>query len=265
MKDKFLTGLVLLIVLVPTCPQAGSASIVFPGQFLFDLQEATVEAWVLFDFDPAQVETGIWQAMGAWFEFTAPSRENDLGASFSVIYGLKGTGRRTASGSACYQRVGFSIDGKEVPHPSFLDCTNWGKNNWHHVAVSWQDGRCLKIYFDGKEVDRREYPWSIVRDIPSCSRLVIGFTGYLAINGVAVDEVRISSVARKTEELGYFQVPLKPDPATLLLENFEAVAEKDGQRWTRPAVVAVTSAPAEYRLTGGKIIPGKAGHGFLLK
>ncbi|MCM8759529.1 MAG: LamG domain-containing protein [Candidatus Omnitrophica bacterium] len=223
-----------------------------------------MEAWVLFDFDPAQVETGIWRGMGGWFEFKIPKKENDLGASFSVLYGLKATGRRTPSGSACYMRVGFSIDGKEVPHPSTIDCTSWGTNKWHHVAVMWKDGRYLTIYVDGKEVDRREYPWSIIRDIPSSAQVVIGFTGYIAKNAVAVDEVRISSVARKPEELGFFCIPLKPDPATLLLENFENVFEKDGRFYTRPEVIGDVSAPAEYQVIGGKIVPGKYGKGFLL-
>ncbi|MCM8768777.1 MAG: LamG domain-containing protein [Candidatus Omnitrophica bacterium] len=265
MRDRILACLAFFLSLVfPGSLLAGSARIVFPGQFLFDLQEATVEGWVLFDFDPAQVETGVWRGMGAWFEFTAPKRENDLGASFSLIYGLKATGRRTTSGSACYQRVGFSIEGKEVPHPSLLDCTSWGKNTWHHVAVTWKDGRNLVIYVDGQQVDRRQYPWSIVRDIPSLAQVVIGFTGYIAKNAVAVDEVRISQVARNPKELGFFTLPLKPDPATLLLENFENLSEKNGKLSTRPEVIAVISAPTEYPVIGGKIIPGKAGKGLLL-
>jgi len=264
MKKRLCFWILLCFSVFPCWLAAGSARIAFPGQLLFSLEEATVEAWVLFDFDPAQVETGIWRGMGAWFEFLVPKRENDLGASFTISYGLKATGRRTPSGSACYMRVGFSIEGKEVPHPSLLDCTSWGKNNWHHVAVTWKEGRYLTIYSDGKEVDKREYSWPIVRDIPSAAQVIIGFTGYLAKNALAVDEVRISSVARKPEELGFYQVPLKPDPATLLLENFEHIQEKEKKLYTSPEVMALFLAPGEYPIVGGKIIPGKSGKGFLL-
>ncbi len=260
-----LPELFVFALLLATARVSAAAGIVFPGQFVFDLQEATVEAWVLFDFDPAEVETGIWQAKGAWFEFSIPKKENDLGSSFSIIYGLKGTGRRTPSGSACYMRVGFAIDGKEVPHPSLIDCTSWGKNNWHHVAVTWKEGRHLRVYVDGKQLVQQEYPWSIVRDIPSLAQVVIGFTGYLPVNAVAVDEVRISSIARDVEDLGFFQTPLRADPATLLLENFESVYEKEGKLWTKPAVVVVTSDKAEYPVIGGRIVPGKAGKGLLLR
>lgn len=244
---------------------AASARIVFPGQFLFDLQEATVEAWVLFDFNPEEVETGIWRATGAWFEFNIPKRENDLGSSFSIIYGLKGTGRRTPSGSACYMRIGFNIDGKEVPYPTLFDCTNWGKNNWHHIAVTWKEGRFLTVYVDGKKVVQQEYSWSIIRDIPSTAQIVIGCTGYLPVNAVAVDEIRISSIAREPSDLGFFHFPLKPDPETLLLENFESVSEKEGKLWTKPAVLSVFSDSTWFTITGGKIISGKTGQGFLLR
>jgi len=225
-----------------------------------DLEEATVEAWVLFEFDPAQREEGVWRGMGVGFTLDVPKSDMDLGAGMSISVGLKNAGRHGEVKSGCFLRVGFHIDGKEVPHPVLPECTKFGQNQWHHVAATWREGRFLRVYFDGKQVAERDFPSSIVRDIPANGRVVVGHTGYVRENALVIDEVRLSSIARRPEDLGCHAVPLKPDPFTLLLENFERVREKDGQRTTTPTVLATVNSPASFELTGGRIVPGKAGN-----
>jgi hypothetical protein len=218
--------------------------ITIPARGLLDLQEGTVEAWVLFQFDPAQREEGVWRPMGSWFTWEIPTADNDLGAGMMVSYGLRNGGTHGKVEPACNMRVGFAVDGQEVPHPVFADCTKLGQNQWHHFAATWRDGKFLRVYVDGKLAAERDFPWSIVRDIPPSARLVIGHTGY-GRSWLAIDEVRVSSIARRPEDLGCHHVPLAPDPFTTLLENFEDAPEK--------------------KIVGGKLVEGKTGKGFALE
>jgi len=252
------------IVLV-ACARIGTAElgrIEIPAAGLIDFEEATVEAWVLFEFDPAQPEEGVWRGMGGWFMFDVPRSEVDRGAGMSISVGLKNIGRHGEVQSDCGMRVGFVKDGREVPHPVLPSCTSFGQGQWHHVAVTWREGRFLRVYFDGELSAERDFPASIVRDVPAAGRIILGWEGFLRENLLAIDEVRISSVARAPEEFGYHHCPLQPDPWTMLLENFEHVTEVDGALATTPAVLATTAEPTNFAVRGGRLIDGRDGRAF---
>ena len=96
--------------------------------------------------------------------------------------------------------------------------------------------------------------------------LILGSEYDQAVNDISVDEFRLSSVAREPSTLGFGQTPLKPDPFTMLLENFDNVQptpQKAGFTAT-PLVIATAAAPKSYLITDGKIMPGKNGQAWMI-
>ncbi len=251
MIGKMLIAAMLAVPVVSSvCGAEGLGRIVYPGQNTFSFEEGTVEAWVKFAFDPAETTDGSWTPKGALFSFVIPKEPGEKGSSFSITCALKNVGKRSPTGSACYLRIGLTAAGEDVSHPVLVDCTGWGKDVWHHLAVTWSDGKTLKVYVDGKAARITDggdgttltFRYSIVRDIPAAARMVLGTpVPWYGPNLLTVDEFRISSVARTPEALGFFKSPPSVDPCTLLLEDFEA---------------------AETKIEGGGITEGKHGKGF---
>ena len=157
------------------------------------------------------------------------------------------------------------MEGVELQPPLILDVTGWGKDAWHHLAVTWRSGRDVEVFFDGKSAGTATWIPGLTRDVPSSARLALGVPdNYYGPNHLAVDEFRISSVARRPEELGFHRVPLLPDPCTLLLENFENVSTAGTARVTSAAVLADAQAPRQASLVGGRLGPGKSGTAWFL-
>ena len=233
-----------------------------PARGVLSLEEATVECWVKFNFDPKTPATGRWNSRGVWFTFQIPKGAGLPGSLITFGAGLKDTSRHRRKSSACLFRVGFMIDGEELPHPIFFDATKWGKGKWHHMAVAWTNARRVSIYVDGKLIHQRQYPIPFRKTVPRTARIVLGQTGYVGNNSLVIDEVRISSIARRAEELGFFRVPLNPDPYTMLLENFDNVTTAAGKTLTVPTTIALVGGPRSFEVVGGKIVPGKVANGF---
>jgi hypothetical protein len=279
-SKRSVVGVLLLCVwlwagITPGLAQDGGASgqMALPARGLFSLQEGTIEAWVQLNFDPAAPVEG-YTARGELFRFQVPKADNDLGAEMGVFFASTRSGQAgDEDRSFSFLRAGFAIDGKEVPHPLVVECENWKRGEWHHVAVTWQDARRMKIYFDGQlvvvrgEAAETEYPYSIARDIPDSARLIIGSQFDGAVNDLTIDEFRLSSAARSPETLGFDKAPLAPDPFTMLLENFESVAPpgQNGTLETAPAVIAMVSAPQRIAITDGVLVPGKFGKAWMIR
>lgn len=266
MMTRFVVGSLafgLTVGAVPVHAQNRPGRIEVPARGLIHFEEASVEAWVKLLFDPTEREEGVWRPMGSCFTLDVPKSENDLGAGMSISFGLKNAGYHDQVKSACLMRVGFYVDGRKMPHPVFVDCTRWGQDQWHHVAVTWRDAKFVRVYVDGKPAASMDFPWSMKRDLPARARIVIGHTGY-GQSQLAIDEVRVSSIARRPEDTGFHQPSLQTDPFTMLLENFEKAADAGGKRSTAP-LLAVTGSSLDFPITGGAIVEGKTGKGFSLR
>jgi len=242
--------------------QPASGTIELPALGLFDFTEGTIEAWVSFEFDPRgwQEDRSVYQWRGRWFTFEAPETETDLGAEVVSEFGLKNHGRLGRIEPGCNWRTAFYVDGKKVPHPLLPACTELEPGTWHHFALTWHDARIVRAYIDGELVQEMEFPYAIARSVPEGARIVVGHPGGTNFNRIVIDDFRVSSVAREPEEFGFAHTPLQPDPNTLLLLDFEQVA--DGA--VRPAVMARADAPESYVIRGGRIVAGKTGQGFAL-
>lgn len=258
MRLWHVVSVVLTLCAVPAWARFGTIEV--PAGAVMDLEEGTIEAWARLDFDPRHQGEARWQSVGSLCLLEIPKTDADLGASIHVGWGLDATKRFENITRRATFRVAFIVNGQQLPHPALADCTDWGEGKWHHVAVTWRNGREVRIFIDGKPAGERLFPTSAQRDIPSSARLVLGFPNYIADNAVTVDEVRISSVARKPEDLGFHKVPLAPDPWTLYLENFEQVIEENGKRVTRPFLAE--GGRNGFEVKEGAVVEGKQGKGF---
>jgi len=246
--------------------QPGAARIELPARGLFDFTEGTIEAWVMLEFDPRgwQEDRGVYQWRGRWFTFQAPATETDLGAEVVIEYGLKNHGRLGRIEPGCNWRTAFYVDGEKVPHPLLPACTDLEPGTWHHFALTWTGAQVVRAYIDGELAQEMEFPWAIARDVPGAARIVIGHPQISGFNFIAIDDLRISSVARRPEDLGFAHTPLTPDPYTLLLLDFEDIEQADGQMLVRPAVMALADGPERLPVAGGRLIDGRTGRGLAM-
>ncbi|HRU04272.1 MAG TPA: hypothetical protein P5137_00695 [Candidatus Brocadiia bacterium] len=259
-KSASLPAVLLCALLAAPAWAAGSASIVVPAGSIMDLEEGTIEAWVKLNFNPRHENSDRWKSVGSLCLMEIPKTTADLGASIHAGWGLETTKRFDQVTRRATFRVAFVVNGQQLPHPALADATDWGQGAWRHVAFTWRNGREMRVYVDGKLAGERLFPTPARRDIPSSARLVLGLPGYIASNAITVDEIRISSVARRPEELGFHHVPLRPDPCTLYMEGFENVTEEKGKRMTRPFLVERDGEAFEVK--GGAVVEGKSGAGF---
>lgn len=73
--------------------------------------------------------------------------------------------------------------------------SSWSANEWHHVAVSWQESRNFTLFIDGARVNRT----TITSSIAAFNNFYIGSTtGGGFILGAVVDSFRISNVSRES-------------------------------------------------------------------
>ena len=240
--------------------------IIYPGFGIFSLEEGTFEAWVKLEFDTKQQIAQPYLSKGRLFEFEIPKDEKDLGATFSIVFLLKKEKDET---TGCYCRIWFSIEEKVLPKPIQVNISDWEKDSWHHLAISWFEGKKVKVYIDGKERKLRHpmhgnvtvwlYSLPFMKETTSDATITLGNKkGETSlVNLVSIDEVRISSIARDKEELGYYKFPLIPDEYTLFLENFENI---EGE-FTKPFISNI-KLQNRYKIEKGKLIEGKIGKGY---
>ncbi|MCM8772574.1 MAG: LamG domain-containing protein [Candidatus Omnitrophica bacterium] len=229
--------------------------IIYKGEGIFSFEELTVEMWIKFNFDPNEKTDKVWIPKGSILNFEIPEEKT----IFSISCGLK-AGRKGEEDSRCYLRIGFCIEGKEIPYPVLIDCSNFS-NNWHHIAILWQEGKKLTIYIDGNEILKSSLQEKIKKDFVGKSKLIIGTPlVWFYENQIEIDEIRISSIARKKEELSIYKNII--DPYVLFYENFENIKEENGEIFTEPYIVSIESK-GKYKIENGKIVEGKFGKGYL--
>lgn len=135
-------------------------------------------------------------------------------------------------------RIGFQIDGQELKWPFYVEVPGFAPKKWVHVAVTWTGGNNVSVYFDGKVVmPNVGVEGSFNKPLTPKATLSLGLP---YPTRMAIDDLRISSVARTPEQLGFAVIPLKADDKTLFLLNFENMPE--GQ--IVPAFAATEAAKA---------------------
>jgi hypothetical protein len=139
-------------------------------------------------------------------------------------------------------RVGFVVDGQELKWPFYVPVPGFAPKKWVHVAVTWTGGNNVTVYFDGKPVMANVgVEGSFNKALTPKATLSLGMPH---ATRMAIDDLRISSVARRPEELGFSVIPLKADDKTLYLANFENMPEGK----LAPAFAAAEAAKAPVSL-----------------
>lgn len=176
-----------------------------PAFGLTDLEEGTVEAWVMVPSEPASVEAR-WLTQGTLLNLNAEPHYKRTGLSVAIAVWQQ---RLVA-------RLGVQLDGRD---PN--DIPAWGRcvqkaHVWQHVAFVWRGGDTIAWYLNGQHTYTNTLDVHFDRPLASSATLTIG--GRRSI--FAIDDYRLSTVARNPDDMGYHG-QLKPDAATALLLTFD--------------------------------------------
>ena len=146
---------ILAVVVCGGSAEARFGIITVPAQNLMDLEDGTIEAWVRFDFEPAHSCDLRWRGIASLLVLEIPKTEGELGSSLHVGWGQVSATRHNRTTRQTICRVAFVKEGQQVPHPATVDVTALGQGKWHHVAVTWSEGRRVRVYLNGKDAGGR--------------------------------------------------------------------------------------------------------------
>jgi len=131
----------------------------------------------------------------AWIKRGAPATVGHIVGA----YGTPNSGYNLTFGvgDANNDKICFTIQGVSnyCTSKTYPDITQW-----HHIAVTY-DRSIINIYVDGVIVET--FPQTVALTVSASGTFQIGrraFGGYAPFNGV-IDEVRVSNIARTTEEI----------------------------------------------------------------
>lgn len=239
------------ITIFALCPSARAqdwstirtGTLTYPALNNLDLREGTLECWVKLGFDasadlPAKAYTGFVTFLH--FE----------GESGSLHYGYQAQPGDKVPNWYC------SVAPQTYFTGFFSEPAPWKKDEWHHFAMTWK-GADMVLYLDGKEMGRGHQSRSLEKGMGALRGKSILFGNQWGVGTmVAIDDLRLSRVARRPEELGCHG-PLKPDLYTSILDGFEETFTPDGKTTTHPAFLlsgegALPTAPCQF-------VPGKYG------
>lgn len=247
-------GFVAAAVLAFCAAQAARAAEEIPRVLIYppeniDLNEGTIECWFKFVDDKTDTKEMIFTF------FNLSGQEGGIIASYSWS-GIEGK-----SGMWYIrpwdQGMPFGTVGPE-----------YKKETWYHIALVWNDKDTI-LYVDGKlqaggkgTMSKRTHPVSFARMVGKLvGKPVYGGTPFCMVVArsmpIAVDDVRVSKIARKPEELGFAVGELKPDIFTAILDNFETTFEPDGVKLTKPLVIL--HGEGGLSPAGSKFVDGKFG------
>ncbi|MCM8803697.1 MAG: LamG domain-containing protein [Candidatus Omnitrophica bacterium] len=225
--------------------------IVYPGEGNINFEEGTIEMWIKLDFEPCQTSED-YKILLPLFEFSEPEIKGTISISYICPAG---------GSSACWY-VGFNCAGEKIFRLSAVP-QNWKKDQWHHIALTWK-GNTARFYLDGKIASEAKSNKPLTGKAKG-GQIFIGdrWTTEKVKTEVVIDELRISCIERKSEELGFLG-NLKVDPFTLLLEDFEQIIVEGQLCKTSPSIISSISGSNGGEVSGGKLTTGKFGNGLSL-
>jgi hypothetical protein len=181
----------MLTLFTNTEANAQTGTLTYPLKENVDLRDGTIECWVQFDSTSAS---------------TCPQRTPRHSQACSVFRARRERWRRVISlasifgekNGGWYFRPGPQADAAPVSVAAI-----WKKGEWHHVAVTWKR-KLMIAYIDGKEAARRDQQATLQKMFGSVTdqQLMFGDQWHVAARFV-IDDVRISTIARVPEELGF--------------------------------------------------------------
>jgi len=206
--------------------------------------EGTVECWVRLAFEPeilwqrrsgtritggsripegvgGTVQNGVLQVRAATILTLSDKVHSSLGLEWVALQDMQAPLKPYNGPWALIDRG----SGATQILPPLGTCVTATKDKWHHIALVWR-GIHVELYFDGSVIAAHTLgaPWTGKTAAMREMSLTLG-PGL-----ISVDEVRISRVAHKPGELGYFSAkPLESDKTAVILEDFDKAAVVDGK------------------------------------
>ena len=210
------------IALLLAATIAEGAALTYPAMGNLNPVEGTVELWLTPLFDPAEgVDTRFWAAD----IFQVGGGETSVRVFWRKQRGHSGP-------NATGQTRGHGLG------RLFFEAGDRPAGEAMHLAYVWEPGK-RAFYLNGERMAQR--PPRIAKELvfDERSAIVIGDDRRDSAPQWVIEELRISSVVRQPEELGYhFRGTLRPDRWTLLLDPFVPSGRTaTGQVGTRPAVM----------------------------
>ncbi len=216
---------------IQDAPYNPAASIAYPAQGNFNLDQGTLEAWLKVNFDPGveikdQATRGVYNR--EFFTLTLPDSDSTIG----FYWNIDDRGMR----AYLKQKDTFPL----------LVCSkcDWQKGEWHHIALTWGDS--MAVWNDGKKVAESPWKGTLAASLDNAQMILESLIGHFDI-----DELRISDIPRQTFEL---TKPPEADEHTLLLDHL------DGLTGSLENTLPAKGIPG--RLTDAVAKPGKFGESF---
>lgn len=237
----------IITFLLPFCGAGGTIS--YPALGNIYMQEGTIEMWLI-----PQVDLMAKNMFSKIYWRHPLFMMEQKGLSFQLAW-LVRKGRSCPVALHVVEKAGLN---------HYLPVKKWDNKQPRHIAYCWKAGVDWWI-IDGKKLPKKQHrEWHRV-PIDGQLRIVLGserFQGFFV-----VDDLRISSVARRVNEVGFhYPGKLKLDQWTLLLDNFDKPFQCNGIH--RTATQAMT--PASDGKPGGipdnncKFVPSINGTGICL-
>lgn len=248
-----IAGAVVSAAAALMCAQAASAGTVsYPALGNLELSEGTIEMWIIPQFDPVDEEDPSSRYWGFNLFEVRQDDDNFINLIWRSQKGRNGPFAR-------HRQQGFRIP------TNWGVVTGWKKQEPHHIAYCWEGSNDWWV-IDGKKTKVASSKYgSLKLHINETIQMVLGSPD---VHGtVVIDDLRISSVPRNEDEVGFHQPgKLQADPCTLLLDTFDESFDCDGVRQTQPVIMA----PSVSGQTGGtpdkkcKFVPGVTNTGLRL-
>ncbi|MEA3400511.1 MAG: LamG domain-containing protein [Armatimonadota bacterium] len=209
------------------CP-ADTGTVTYPSAGNIEMREGTLEMWVSIPFDVQEYlpSDETYQGLLAIARIEGEHGTLSLGYCAGAMM-RPGAGLFASLGSDLVQLHSLSA-GQFTPLPG----------EWHHVAVTWSGNR-VRYYVDGEMRGERVTLAPLAQAFGSVGAKPLLLGDPWGRNArMAIDELRVSSVERAPEELGWHG-RLEVDPYTRILDRFDQTFEIDGETRTSPEVIFV--------------------------
>lgn len=243
----------MFLVSVFAAQALDAGTLVYPSLGNVRPEEGTIEMWVFLEFGPAEPRERFENS------FTMFRLETEPRNLFWLFW------KKESRHSGPYATL--RADGRPyVPFWAVEPVRGWKRGEKHHIAYAWKGARSWWILDgqsdegSGEKRTQNAFPMSWTLDTGTSFRVGNG------AGKVVIDDLRISSVARREDEVGYHSPgALRPDVFTLLLDTFDVSFKPDGVRQTSPAVMMPSATQrGGIPSPGTEFAPGVAGNGLRL-
>ncbi len=237
--------------------------LIYPQRFNVDPQEGTLEFWWKPRFDTRAglpLEKGQMQGLASLVTFSGQTGGFSSSYLIGSIFG--------GNGGGTYFR--FS------PQSALLPLTSAGlveQDQWEHLALVWRGHETL-LYRNGELVSQRRHPGRFADSVgtqagkPLLPKWPFYFGDHWNRGGnFVLDDIRLSAIARRPEDLGFHQPGLTPDPFTILLDacdQLQATAGEAAPQWRTVPQVQWEGDGGLLLGPGTVVADGRSGAGLQL-